>query len=46
MFSNIQYLAYLQLLFLTDINLFKNSPFLDFLIFAMFCISKVFQISI
>ena len=35
-FSYIQYLTYLQLIFKSVINLFKNIPFPDFSIMAMF----------
>ena len=35
-FPYIQYLAYLQIIFTTVINLFKNIPFPDFSILAMF----------
>ena len=35
-FAYIQYLAYLQLIFTSVINLFKSIPIPDFLILAMF----------
>ena len=41
-FPYIQYLAYLQLIFTSVINLFKNIPILDFSILAMFLYFRVF----
>ena len=40
-FPHIQYLAYLQLIFTSVINLFKYIPIPDFSILAMFCIFRV-----